>query len=58
MKAKLLSFLKSLFVLALGLLLLYYVFKGQDLAEMVESLKMQTTTPGLFHAVRVFSLCV
>ena len=39
MKAKLLSFLKSLFVLALGLLLLYYVFKGQDLAEMLESLK-------------------
>jgi hypothetical protein len=39
MKAKLLSFLKYLFFLSLGALILYVVFKDKDLEKMLEDLK-------------------
>ena len=39
MKAKLLSFLKYLFFLSLGALILYVVFKDKDLDKMLEDLK-------------------
>ena len=39
MKEKLISFLKYLFFLSIGVLLLYFVLKGQDLKKMLQDIK-------------------
>ena len=66
MKAKLLSFLKYLFFLSMGTLILYLVFKGKDLEKMLEDLRnaeykylifsmIFANFPSKFHSTKLFS---